>query len=132
MAINQFRTHVRHFLMAASEADVTIELIRAREAGETERAEYTEEFLAELHAECNDCPVCETEAGGTDCSGCHIEEGLGVSVDFAGCPGAGDCDEEGDFAELEDFLGLDNYPGCGSDEDCVGCPESGDCADEAY
>jgi hypothetical protein len=41
-----------------------------------------------------------------------------------------DDDEEADFAALEDFLGDDNYPGCGSDEDCVGCPESGDCADE--
>jgi hypothetical protein len=116
MAINQFRAHVRFYLMAACERHVTIELNRAREAGEMERAGYVEEFLAELHAECNDCPVCETEAGGSDCTGCHIEEGLGVSVDFAGCPHP----EDG--------------TGCPCDRDwseCVGCPESGDCADEA-
>jgi hypothetical protein len=127
--------NVRNFLLPMTEAEVQVELNLSVERGDTARAGYVEEFLCELQAECNACPVCEDETVGPDCSGCHVDEGLGVSVDFAGCPhpddcpGSGDCDEEAEFGEL---LGGDNYPGCGSDEDCIGCPESGDCADEAH
>jgi hypothetical protein len=121
MAINQFRAHVRFYLMAACERHVTIELNRAREAGETERAGYVEEFLCELRAdsadsacqrdwsECVGCPqsgTCATEREHNkpaDCKGCPGDSGLGVSVDFAGCP----------------------YP-----EDGTGCPCERDCADE--
>jgi hypothetical protein len=97
--MNQLRMNVRNFLLVATEAEVRGELALSIERGDTERAGYVEECLCELLAESAE------SAESAECKGCPGDSGLGVPVDFAGCPGF---------------------------EDCIGCPESGDCADETY